>query len=165
MQPNVSIETFKEELLDIMPPYRMFNAHVVTYTAIYKKLLEFLEEHGEEIAPHPEGFRKFHARRLIGKLYSSSAEYDIQSKKLSYELVDSYRSYNPLTSSHGEKPIVPIQTSQYDNKQSSIYNDGGSTSSTQYAHHQMRANYRHTCLLYTSPSPRDQRGSRMPSSA
>ena len=23
----------------------------------------------------------------------------------------------------------------------------------------------HTCLLYTSPSPRDQRGSRMPSSA
>ena len=24
---------------------------------------------------------------------------------------------------------------------------------------------RHTCLLYTSPSPRDQRGSRMPSSA
>ena len=26
-------------------------------------------------------------------------------------------------------------------------------------------NYRQTCLLYTSPSPRDQRGSRMPSSA
>ena len=25
--------------------------------------------------------------------------------------------------------------------------------------------YRNTCLLYTSPSPRDQRGSRMPSSA
>ena len=25
--------------------------------------------------------------------------------------------------------------------------------------------YRHFCLLYTSPSPRDQRGSRMPSSA
>ena len=25
--------------------------------------------------------------------------------------------------------------------------------------------YNHTCLLYTSPSPRDQRGSRMPSSA
>ena len=25
--------------------------------------------------------------------------------------------------------------------------------------------YRQTCLLYTSPSPRDQRGSRMPSSA
>ena len=25
--------------------------------------------------------------------------------------------------------------------------------------------YHHTCLLYTSPSPRDQRGSRMPSSA
>ena len=25
--------------------------------------------------------------------------------------------------------------------------------------------YWHTCLLYTSPSPRDQRGSRMPSSA
>ena len=24
---------------------------------------------------------------------------------------------------------------------------------------------KHTCLLYTSPSPRDQRGSRMPSSA
>ena len=26
-------------------------------------------------------------------------------------------------------------------------------------------NYRYYCLLYTSPSPRDQRGSRMPSSA
>ena len=26
-------------------------------------------------------------------------------------------------------------------------------------------NQAHTCLLYTSPSPRDQRGSRMPSSA
>ena len=25
--------------------------------------------------------------------------------------------------------------------------------------------YYHSCLLYTSPSPRDQRGSRMPSSA
>ena len=25
--------------------------------------------------------------------------------------------------------------------------------------------YRYDCLLYTSPSPRDQRGSRMPSSA
>ena len=25
--------------------------------------------------------------------------------------------------------------------------------------------WRHVCLLYTSPSPRDQRGSRMPSSA
>ena len=25
--------------------------------------------------------------------------------------------------------------------------------------------YNNTCLLYTSPSPRDQRGSRMPSSA
>ena len=25
--------------------------------------------------------------------------------------------------------------------------------------------HHHTCLLYTSPSPRDQRGSRMPSSA
>ena len=25
--------------------------------------------------------------------------------------------------------------------------------------------YEHICLLYTSPSPRDQRGSRMPSSA
>ena len=25
--------------------------------------------------------------------------------------------------------------------------------------------YTYTCLLYTSPSPRDQRGSRMPSSA
>ena len=25
--------------------------------------------------------------------------------------------------------------------------------------------YLHICLLYTSPSPRDQRGSRMPSSA
>ena len=25
--------------------------------------------------------------------------------------------------------------------------------------------HRYTCLLYTSPSPRDQRGSRMPSSA
>ena len=27
------------------------------------------------------------------------------------------------------------------------------------------APYANTCLLYTSPSPRDQRGSRMPSSA
>ena len=26
-------------------------------------------------------------------------------------------------------------------------------------------NHGYTCLLYTSPSPRDQRGSRMPSSA
>ena len=56
MQPNVSIETFKEELLDIMPPYRMFNAHVQTYIAIYKKLLEFQEEHDEKSAAHPEGF-------------------------------------------------------------------------------------------------------------
>ena len=30
---------------------------------------------------------------------------------------------------------------------------------------QWRAQMRYTCLLYTSPSPRDQRGSRMPSSA
>ena len=28
-----------------------------------------------------------------------------------------------------------------------------------------RWNHAHGCLLYTSPSPRDQRGSRMPSSA
>ena len=28
-----------------------------------------------------------------------------------------------------------------------------------------KLNIRNTCLLYTSPSPRDQRGSRMPSSA
>ena len=27
------------------------------------------------------------------------------------------------------------------------------------------SDYLNTCLLYTSPSPRDQRGSRMPSSA
>ena len=29
----------------------------------------------------------------------------------------------------------------------------------------VKANYDEACLLYTSPSPRDQRGSRMPSSA
>ena len=29
----------------------------------------------------------------------------------------------------------------------------------------VRMHYRNDCLLYTSPSPRDQRGSRMPSSA
>ena len=29
----------------------------------------------------------------------------------------------------------------------------------------VRFDWAHTCLLYTSPSPRDQRGSRMPSSA
>ena len=34
----------------------------------------------------------------------------------------------------------------------------------QAAHYQIRYTL-HTCLLYTSPSPRDQRGSRMPSSA
>ena len=35
------------------------------------------------------------------------------------------------------------------------------------AHKNLRLvfDYRYTCLLYTSPSPRDQRGSRMPSSA
>ena len=31
--------------------------------------------------------------------------------------------------------------------------------------HTRKGNYSETCLLYTSPSPRDQRGSRMPSSA
>ena len=35
------------------------------------------------------------------------------------------------------------------------------SSRTQYVN-QLRS---HACLLYTSPSPRDQRGSRMPSSA
>ena len=30
---------------------------------------------------------------------------------------------------------------------------------------QMRARYHNTCLLYTSPSPRDRQKSRMPSSA
>ena len=30
---------------------------------------------------------------------------------------------------------------------------------------EMKSEYRNPCLLYTSPSPRDQRGSRMPSSA
>ena len=29
----------------------------------------------------------------------------------------------------------------------------------------LASGFRYTCLLYTSPSPRDQRGSRMPSSA
>ena len=33
------------------------------------------------------------------------------------------------------------------------------------AHHWLILHGRYTCLLYTSPSPRDQRGSRMPSSA
>ena len=32
-------------------------------------------------------------------------------------------------------------------------------------HYYQCAEHRHACLLYTSPSPRDQRGSRMPSSA
>ena len=32
-------------------------------------------------------------------------------------------------------------------------------------HRHRRANMANTCLLYTSPSPRDQRGARMPSSA
>ena len=31
--------------------------------------------------------------------------------------------------------------------------------------HCVEVKYKQTCLLYTSPSPRDQRGSRMPSSA
>ena len=31
--------------------------------------------------------------------------------------------------------------------------------------HQIASRYPDSCLLYTSPSPRDQRGSRMPSSA
>ena len=36
---------------------------------------------------------------------------------------------------------------------------------TDVADHPELADRRTTCLLYTSPSPRDQRGSRMPSSA
>ena len=32
-------------------------------------------------------------------------------------------------------------------------------------HREIKNTYNEACLLYTSPSPRDQRGSRMPSSA
>ena len=42
---------------------------------------------------------------------------------------------------------------------SSIYIDLGNSTSVDYV------NIAFSCLLYTSPSPRDQRGSRMPSSA
>ena len=38
-------------------------------------------------------------------------------------------------------------------------------SAMQMDHQSLMAALLHDCLLYTSPSPRDQRGSRMPSSA
>ena len=45
----------------------------------------------------------------------------------------------------------------------------GAPTVSQSAHRELAPTYRHQvyrfCLLYTSPSPRDQRGSRMPSSA
>ena len=40
-----------------------------------------------------------------------------------------------------------------------------SSSAGGYAYGNKTGGQRYTCLLYTSPSPRDQRGSRMPSSA
>ena len=45
-----------------------------------------------------------------------------------------------------------------------IINDG-SQDQTQEIAERLADKYPNICLLYTSPSPRDQRGSRMPSSA
>ena len=54
----------------------------------------------------------------------------------------------------GKKPIVSVT---YENERISIKN------SLPYLKCVLRLSC--VCLLYTSPSPRDQRGSRMPSSA
>ena len=49
-----------------------------------------------------------------------------------------------------------MAVSAQDSKASALYVTAGDT---------VTATFRNSCLLYTSPSPRDQRGSRMPSSA
>ena len=46
-----------------------------------------------------------------------------------------------------------------------FYNGGGDSQDTAYKVSQISETMGYPCLLYTSPSPRDQRGARMPSSA
>ena len=57
-------------------------------------------------------------------------------------------------------PSPPVVTSERDNQPiGTVWVD------LAYPENSQEANTVRTCLLYTSPSPRDQRGSRMPSSA
>ena len=64
-------------------------------------------------------------------------------------------------------PVSEIRLSLDEDTEVAHYNLGFvSCNSFEYGGHQMWENCQGTdCLLYTSPSPRDQRGSRMPSSA
>ena len=56
-------------------------------------------------------------------------------------------------------PSTPAPAKYYDVDPNDLFNDLFKSSSPSQI-----GKYKH-CLLYTSPSPRDQRGSRMPSSA
>ena len=70
-----------------------------------------------------------------------------------------------LTNKHKpeEKPYAVVQLRQ-DNKLGTLYNMVGFQTKLKY-NEQKDIFKTIPCLLYTSPSPRDQRGSRMPSSA
>ena len=65
---------------------------------------------------------------------------------------------------------IPFPTAMAYNMAKAAIDQMARTAAIELVKHKIRVNIMHpgwidTCLLYTSPSPRDQRGSRMPSSA
>ena len=84
-----------------------------------------------------------------------------QSDRLGKVLIDG-EAYYKITDSGRLRPFFMSITSAYDHWLF-ISSNGGLTAGRKNSEYALFPYY--TCLLYTSPSPRDQRGSRMPSSA
>ena len=128
-----------------------------------------------------EAFREFnrdetvHSAVLYGKGENFCAGYDLkelagaanQGGELLESLGDPHDlENNPAPLVHVLRLIPSSGSSQYFNVAHTISIGPTCTQTCSHAHaHAHERTHTNTCLLYTSPSPRDQRGSRMPSSA
>ena len=77
-----------------------------------------------------------------------------------HETTTNYPPYNLVTVSNVESRLE-LALAGFKKKQVNVYTQDGKL----FVEGQKEDKETDTCLLYTSPSPRDQRGSRMPSSA
>ena len=79
------------------------------------------------------------------------------------------RSEQSHTTNNQQKPQQTVNNDNHNTKTSidmeKIIDTVQETATRRITNNILEINKAHICLLYTSPSPRDQRGSRMPSSA
>ena len=101
--------------------------------------------------------------------------FETEIKDLENELEKLKDPYNQEGLSEVDTQKISITQTEIDEKLKNIYSNLDPWQTTMVARHEDRPKAKFfidnlfddfiSCLLYTSPSPRDQRGSRMPSSA